>query len=100
MTITTGSASGSLNASAATTVASGRVDSGPFDSGPFDTDVLILGAGPVGLTLANLLGGYGITTTFADAGEKLIDYPRGVGLDDDGIRTALPSVSASHPFPA
>ena len=27
---------------------------------PFDTDVLILGAGPVGLTLANLLGGYGI----------------------------------------
>src|SRR6476619_7206154 len=54
---------------------------------PFDTDVLIVGAGPVGLTLANLLGGYGIRTTVADAGEQLIDYPRGVGLDDESLRT-------------
>src|SRR6476659_5822130 len=54
---------------------------------PFDTDVLILGAGPVGLTLANLLGGYGIRTVVADAGEKLIDYPRGVGLDDESLRS-------------
>jgi len=53
----------------------------------YDTDVLILGAGPVGLTLANLLGGYGIRTMVADAGEKLIDYPRGVGLDDESLRT-------------
>ena len=49
--------------------------------------MLILGAGPVGLTLANLLGGYGIRTTLADAGDKLIDYPRGVGLDDESLRT-------------
>src|SRR3954453_13770367 len=54
---------------------------------PFDTDVLILGAGPVGLTLANLLGGYGVSTIVADAGEKLIDYPRGVGLDDESLRS-------------
>ena len=53
----------------------------------FDTDVLILGAGPVGLTLANLLGGYGISAVLADAGDKLIDYPRGVGLDDESLRT-------------
>jgi 3-(3-hydroxy-phenyl)propionate hydroxylase len=57
------------------------------DTQPFDTDVLIVGAGPVGLTLANLLGGYGINTVLADAGEKLIDYPRGVGLDDESLRT-------------
>jgi 3-(3-hydroxy-phenyl)propionate hydroxylase len=54
---------------------------------PFDTDVLIVGAGPVGLTLANLLGGYGISAIVADAGEKLIDYPRGVGLDDESLRS-------------
>jgi 3-(3-hydroxy-phenyl)propionate hydroxylase len=54
---------------------------------PFDTDVLILGTGPVGLTLANLLGGYGVRTIVADAGAALIDYPRGVGLDDESLRT-------------
>jgi 3-(3-hydroxy-phenyl)propionate hydroxylase len=54
---------------------------------PLDTDVLIVGAGPVGLTLANLLGGYGISAIVADAGEKLIDYPRGVGLDDESLRS-------------
>ena len=58
-----------------------------FTAQPIDTDVLILGAGPVGLTLANLLGGYGVSTIVADAGEKLIDYPRGVGLDDESLRT-------------
>src|SRR3954464_9063434 len=54
---------------------------------PFDTDVLILGAGPVGLTLANLLGGDGVGAGAAGAGEKLIDSPRGVGLDDESLRT-------------
>jgi 3-(3-hydroxy-phenyl)propionate hydroxylase len=53
----------------------------------FDTDVLILGAGPVGLTLANLLGGYGVRVILADQGDELIDYPRGVGIDDETLRT-------------
>ena len=57
------------------------------DGQAFDIDVLILGAGPVGLTLANLLGGYGVRTTLADAGSSLIDYPRGVGLDDESLRS-------------
>jgi 3-(3-hydroxy-phenyl)propionate hydroxylase len=52
-----------------------------------DTDVLILGAGPVGLTLANLLGGYGVRATVVEQGDRLIDYPRGVGLDDEALRT-------------
>ncbi len=51
------------------------------------TDVLILGAGPVGLTLANLLGGYGVRTTVVEQGAALIDFPRGVGLDDEALRT-------------
>ncbi len=69
------------------TSAAGTSAAGTSTAQPFDTDVLILGAGPVGLTLANLLGGYGISTTLADAGDKLIDYPRGVGLDDESLRS-------------
>jgi 3-(3-hydroxy-phenyl)propionate hydroxylase len=55
--------------------------------GAFDTDVLVVGAGPVGLTLTNLLAGYGVHTTLAEAGPELIDYPRGVQIDDETLRT-------------
>ena len=49
-------------------------------------DVLIVGAGPVGLTLANQLGGYGLSTVVVERGASLIDYPRGVGMDDESLR--------------
>jgi 3-(3-hydroxy-phenyl)propionate hydroxylase len=52
-----------------------------------DTDVLVVGAGPVGLTLANLLGIHGQSVVLAEARDELIDYPRGVGLDDESLRT-------------
>ena len=52
-----------------------------------DTDVLIVGAGPVGLMLANILGTYGRSVTVLEALDDLIDYPRGVGLDDESFRT-------------
>lgn len=51
-----------------------------------DVDVLIVGAGPVGLTTANFLGMYGVRTLVIDARPNLIDYPRGVGLDDESLR--------------
>ncbi|HUB54108.1 MAG TPA: FAD-dependent monooxygenase, partial [Mycobacterium sp.] len=50
-------------------------------------DVVVVGAGPVGLTLANILGLQGVRTLVVDERETLIDYPRGVGLDDESLRT-------------
>jgi 3-(3-hydroxy-phenyl)propionate hydroxylase len=52
-----------------------------------EVDVVVVGAGPVGLTLANILGLQGVRTLVVDERESLIDYPRGVGLDDESLRT-------------
>ncbi|MGB8402694.1 MAG: bifunctional 3-(3-hydroxy-phenyl)propionate/3-hydroxycinnamic acid hydroxylase [Mycobacterium sp.] len=49
-------------------------------------DVVIVGAGPVGLTLANILGLQGVRTLLFEERDCLIDYPRGVGLDDESLR--------------
>jgi 3-(3-hydroxy-phenyl)propionate hydroxylase len=57
------------------------------DAPEVDVEVLVVGAGPVGLTLANILGLQGVRTLVVDERDTLIDYPRGVGLDDEGLRT-------------
>jgi 3-(3-hydroxy-phenyl)propionate hydroxylase len=54
---------------------------------PDHPDVVVVGAGPVGLTLANILGLQGVRTLVVDERDSLIDYPRGVGLDDEALRT-------------
>lgn len=51
------------------------------------TEVLIAGAGPVGLALANLLGQYGRQVVLIESRSELIDYPRGVGMDDESFRS-------------
>jgi len=57
------------------------------DGQNIDVDVVLVGAGPVGLTLANILGLQGIRTLVVEERATLIDYPRGVGLDDEALRT-------------
>jgi 3-(3-hydroxy-phenyl)propionate hydroxylase len=52
-----------------------------------ETDVAIVGAGPVGVTTANLLGRYGVDTVLIDRETGVVDYPRAVGIDDEGLRT-------------
>lgn len=54
---------------------------------PIDYDVVIAGAGPTGLTLANHLGTLGVRTLVLEKLPALIDYPRGVGVDDEALRS-------------
>ncbi|WP_417228130.1 bifunctional 3-(3-hydroxy-phenyl)propionate/3-hydroxycinnamic acid hydroxylase [Amphritea sp.] len=49
--------------------------------------VAILGAGPVGLTIANYLGQAGVDVIVLERLDKLIDYPRAIGIDDESLRT-------------
>jgi 3-(3-hydroxy-phenyl)propionate hydroxylase len=53
----------------------------------FDADVVIIGAGPVGLTLANLLGGHGVKTIVVERNVCLEAEPRAVTIDDESLRT-------------
>ena len=51
------------------------------------TEVLIVGAGPCGITLANLLGTYGVPAVIIDADAEIYPFPRAVGIDDESLRT-------------
>lgn len=53
----------------------------------FDADVIIVGAGPVGLTIANTLGLAGVPSLLIEKLDKIIDYPRAIGIDDESLRT-------------
>ena len=50
------------------------------------TDIAIIGAGPVGLMLANILGLQGVRVTLIEKLGEIIDYPRAIGLDDEALR--------------
>ncbi|MEO6320353.1 MAG: bifunctional 3-(3-hydroxy-phenyl)propionate/3-hydroxycinnamic acid hydroxylase [Polaromonas sp.] len=52
-----------------------------------DADVIIVGAGPVGLTLANTLGIAGVRVLVIEKLDQIIDYPRAIGIDDEALRT-------------
>jgi len=56
------------------------------ETGPLDTDVLIVGLGPVGAALANLLGRYGITVLAIDQATEIFTKPRAIALDNEALR--------------
>ena len=66
-------------------------------------DVAIVGAGPVGLTIANYLGCMGVRALVLEQRDTLIDYPRGVGMDDECLRSfqaiGLADAIAAHTIP-
>jgi 3-(3-hydroxy-phenyl)propionate hydroxylase len=52
-----------------------------------DTQILIVGAGPCGVTIANHLGMYGVHAIVVDREEDVLGYPRAVGIDDEALRS-------------
>lgn len=58
-------------------------------------DVLIVGGGPVGLTLAALLGAAGVSTTLVEAATAPTRLPRAIALHGDALRvlTGLPGLA-------
>jgi len=50
------------------------------------TSVVVVGAGPNGVALANLLGLYGIDTVVIERETQILEYPRAVGMDDEALR--------------
>jgi 2-polyprenyl-6-methoxyphenol hydroxylase-like FAD-dependent oxidoreductase len=50
------------------------------------TDVLICGCGPTGAMLSGYLGSMGIPNIILDKEPIVMTDPRGIALDDDGIR--------------
>lgn len=50
--------------------------------------VIVCGAGPTGLMLANLFGTYGIKTLIVERNASTVSEPRAVSIDDEALRTA------------
>ncbi len=50
-------------------------------------DVAVLGAGPTGLTVANLLGKAGIRVALIERNPSTVGEPRAVSIDDESLRT-------------
>ena len=48
--------------------------------------ILIVGAGPTGLTIANLLGQYNIKVLLVERNATLYSLPRAITIDDEGLR--------------
>jgi len=59
-------------------------------------DVVVVGAGPTGLTLANLLRVYGIRALLVERNAATVGEPRAVSIDDESLRT-MQAAGVSEP---
>ena len=64
-----------------------------------ETEVAIVGAGPAGLFMANLLGLYGVAAILIEKNLGTVQEPRGVSIDDEAMRVmqAIGLVEAAKP---
>lgn len=51
-----------------------------------EVDVLVVGCGPVGAAIANLLGRYGVRTLVVDKAREIFTAPRAIALDNEALR--------------
>lgn len=56
-------------------------------SSDHEWQVVVVGAGPTGLTLANLLARYGVDVLLVERNESTVQEPRAVSIDDESLRT-------------
>lgn len=61
--------------------------------------VVIIGAGPTGLMLANLLGVQGIQTLVIERSTNTVGEPRAVTIDDESLRTVQAAGLIAHVLP-
>lgn len=58
-----------------------------MSANPIDVPVVIIGAGPTGLTTGLLLAQYGVRSVIFERNDTPLDIPRAIVLDDEGART-------------
>jgi len=58
----------------------------PEPPAPLEADVLIVGLGPVGAALANVLGRYGVRVFAIDESPVIFPKPRAIALDNEALR--------------
>ncbi len=59
---------------------------GPQGRGWTDADVVLVGAGPIGLTAANVLGSLGVKALLVERNDFSSDLPRALVVDDEYMR--------------